>query len=278
MLKISYVVCLSVLLSTQLSSFSQQAKVMFLHHSTGRMIYEGGSVNDSIEAYNLREDTDYILEERNYPYKPYVWANYPYDYWKIWLSGYCEEQRGEKGYANVQCLDDLAAKYDVVILKHCYPGADILENTGSPSVSSSRKSLENYKLQYQALREAFTQYPETHFVVWTLVPRHRLYPGATENAGRAAQFASWVRDEWLKEEGKGYPNIHVFDYFSMAAETDPEVQQPGVRYCLKYAYEKSHEDNDSHPNELACKEIGPEFYSYIIDLLEKYFGDDQDQM
>lgn len=92
--------------------------------------------------------------------------------------------------------------------------------------------------------------------------------GAIENASRTKEFADWVKHEWLSENGSNYDNIHVFDYFSLAAETDPNAKKPNVPYCLKYEYEKAHDQNDSHPNELACREIGPEFYAYIINLLE----------
>ncbi len=253
-------------------SLAQEAKVIFLHHSTGGMIFEGGDVSDSLAAFNQGNGTNYSIKDWNFPYKPYQWANYPYDYWNIWINGYCEDYRGKKGYVNVMCLDDLAANYDVVIFKHCYPGADILEDTGNPDISSDRKSLENYRLQYRALRDAFTSFPRTHFVAWTLAPRHRLYPGATENAERVKEFVDWVNNEWLQEAGKNYKNIHVFDFFSYAAELDPNVQPPAVKYCLKYKYERSHDQNNSHPNELACKEIGPRFYRFIMDLLEENFG------
>ncbi|HDS06243.1 MAG TPA: hypothetical protein ENO05_01330 [Bacteroides sp.] len=265
-------VALVALLAAEMPA--QKANVIFLHHSTGGMIYEGGNVADSVAAYNQREGTEYTIKDWNFPYKPYEWANYPYDYWNIWINGYCEDYRGEKGYVNVMCLDDLSARYDVVIFKHCFPGADILEDTGNPDISSVRKSLENYKLQYRALRDAFASFPETQFVVWTLAPRHRLYPGTTEHAGRAGAFVDWVKSEWLQEEGKRYENIHVFDYFSLSATLDPEADPPAVQHCLKYKYEKEHDHHDSHPNELACKEIGPEFYRFIRDLLESEFGKD----
>lgn len=230
---------------------AQDDKVIFLHHSTGRMIFDDGNVVDSIEAYNQRSNTQYVVDEWNFPYKPYVWANYPYDYWNIWINGYCEDYRGEKGYVNVECLDDLTSRYDVIILKHCYPGADVLEDTGSPDIASDRKSLENYKLQYRALREKFASFPENDFVVWTLVPRHRLDSNAPENASRAKEFVDWVKHEWLKEDDGDYNNIHVFDYFSLAAELDPNVEPPAVTHCLKYDYERAHDHKDSHPNLLA---------------------------
>ena len=33
---------------------------------------------------------------------------------------------GNNSEPGIQCLDDLCASYDVIIFKHCFPGADIL--------------------------------------------------------------------------------------------------------------------------------------------------------
>lgn len=247
----------------------QEARMIFLHHSTGGLIYKDGHVEDSIQTYNQSNGTHYTFEARGYPNKPYRWANYPYDYWNIWINGYCKEQENDENYENVMCLEDLTEDFDIIIMKHCYPGADILEDTGAPGVESSRKSLENYKLQYRALRAKFQEFPDNDFVIWTLVPRHRLDANSPANAGRAKEFVDWVKNDWLTEEGKAYSNIHIFDYFSLAAEMDQSVALPRVPYCLKYEYEKSHYEDDSHPNLLASEEIGPHFYRFLVDVANK---------
>lgn len=246
---------------------SQPQKVIFLHHSTGGLMYQDGSVPELMEEYNKQNGTSYSITERAFPNKPYPWANYAYDYWNIWINGYCEEEKGTDEYKNVECLETLTKEYEVIILKHCFPGADVLEDTGSPDITSSRKSLENYKLQYRALREKFNSFPDNDFVVWTLAPRHRLKTNAPANARRAKEFVDWVKNDWLTEDGKSYSNIHIFDYFSYTAEMDPNVSAPSVPYCLKYDHERSHEGSDSHPNLLGCKEIGPEFFKSIIKIL-----------
>ena len=257
---------LALLFGGKLSA--QDAKVIFLHHSTGGLIYNDGHVADSIQAYNERHGTNYFIKDRNFPYKPYAWLNYPYDYWNIWLNGYCDQYKKEKTYRNVECLEDLCREYDIIIFKHCYPGADILEDTGEPDISSDRKSLENYKLQYRALRDKFREFPDNDFIVWTLVPRHRLDANSPENAPRTKQFVDWVKNEWLSEEGKTDDNIHIFDYFSLAAELNTMPRAPRVPYCLKYEYERSHDKKDSHPNQLASEKIGPEFYRFIVRVLK----------
>lgn len=74
---------------------AQDTKIVFLHHSTDRLIYNDRKVAD---------------------------------------------------HPSVACLEDICSTNNVIILKHCYPGADILEDTGAPALNASRKSLENYKM------------------------------------------------------------------------------------------------------------------------------------
>ena len=258
---------LFLLLFVSLLIHAQNEKIVFLHHSTGGLIYKKGGIPELMEEYNTINATNYSIVERAFPNKPYPWRNYPYDYWNIWMNGYCEDNRDTEEYENVECLETLTKKYDVIMLKHCFPGAKVLENTGMPDIASDRKSLENYKLQYRALRDKFDSFPENDFIMWTLVPLHRLANGGAENAERAKEFVDWVKNVWLKEDGKEHPNIHIFDYFSLAAETDKSAGDPNVMYCLKYEYERSHKDSDSHPNDLACKTIGPAFFKFIVNTL-----------
>ncbi len=228
--------------------------IIFLHHSTGNIIYSDGDVPGWIADYNTTHNSAYVVEDRYYPNTPYPWANYPYDYWNLWVNGACSNDDPD-----IHCLDQLTADYQVVIFKNCYPVSDIESDTGSPDITSSRKSLENYKLQYSAVRDTLQQYPKTLFIFWTGAPRHRLAT-TPEKAARARQFAAWVKNEMLV--GGSYPNIRVFDYFDLTAGSDN---------MLRYAYEKSHTSSDSHPNTLAATDVGPVFARFIIDSAQDFF-------
>ncbi|MFW5733720.1 MAG: hypothetical protein ACOCWR_01540, partial [Oceanidesulfovibrio sp.] len=84
----------------------------------------------------------------------------------------------------------------------------------------------------------------------------------------AAEFVDWVKNEYLTEDGAVHPNIHIFDFYGLAAEAgkNPAKGEPN---CLRYEYEQSHEDSDSHPNEKANRSIGPKFAAFIVQVLEK---------
>ena len=236
------------------------ARIIFLHHSTGKNLYNQGGVTSWFADYNTAHDTDYQISERAYPDSPYPWDNYPYDYWNLWINNACDSTE-----SNIECLDTLAQNYDVVIFKHCYPGADIQADTGNPDISSNIKSLENYKLQYQALRDLMDRYPGTDFIVWTLAPRHRLATNP-DNAGRAKEFVDWVKNDWLNEGGT-HANIHVFDFWGHAAEDDSNPVNGEVN-TLKYGYEQSHTNSDSHPNQTANETIGPKFAEFIVHTIQ----------
>jgi len=251
-------------------------KAIFLHHSTGGNLYSQGHVASYVSNYNSQHNTNYVVEERAYPTGPYPWNNYPYDWWNLWVT---ENEDGsdrippcDSSNRNIECLSSLTQNYDTIIFKHCFPGADVLADTGSPDVSSSRKSLENYKAQYRALRREFDKYPNNLFIAWTLVPRHRLATNA-ENAARAKQFVDWVKNEWLTEDGQSHPNIKVFDFWGYAAESNENPERGQVN-TLKYEYERSHSSSDSHPNTLANETIGPIFAQAVIDYMRDFFSEE----
>lgn len=235
--------------------------VIFLHHSTGGNVYKEGNVPGWFEKYNAKHKTDYQITERSYPNKPYPWRNYPFDYWSLWVDGNCNSDS-----SGIECLESICEDYDVVIWKHCFPGAAVLESSDEGDITSSLKTLANYKEQYRALLEKMDELNDTKFVVWTLAPLHRLSTGSV-NRMRAKEFVDWVNNEWLQEDGKDHPNIYIFDFFSLAAEQD-ENPENGLQYCLKYEYERSHEKSDSHPNKLANETIGPKFAQQIVDVIQ----------
>lgn len=248
-----------LILSTSVMLFSQQA--IFLHHSTGNGVWRGG-VPQWIHDYNAAHSTNYQVTELSYPNKPYPWANYPYDFWNLWINNNCNSEN-----PNIACLNTLVKKYDLIIFKHCFPGAAIVADTGNPDITSQIKSLENYKLQYRELRALFDRYSSTKFMVWTLAPLHRLATNA-KDAARAKEFVDWVKTDWLSEDGKSRSNIYIFDFFELAAETNSSPDNGQVN-CLKYAYELKHDNRDSHPNPTANSEIAPHFAQAIVDALTK---------
>ena len=200
-----------------------------------------------IDTYNAVRGTTHNIAERNYPSTEggYPWSNYPYDYYNLWVKHKTTEQ--DRKELN---LDQLAAKYDVIIFKHCFPVSEIQKDAGKPDVNSEVKSLENYKLQYNALKDRMLEFPTKRFLVWTGAA---LAEDSTtlEQAKRSKEWANWVKTKW----DTPYDNIFVFDFEQL--ETEGELY-------LKYPAGKS----DSHPAGDFSKVAAGEFVKRIFEVLE----------
>ena len=221
------------------------ARILFLHHSTGECVWNGG-VAQWFDAYNAAHNTHYAITEQAFPKdSPYGWENYPYDYWNIWV-----KNAGPKPYRQEPTLEILAPRYDLVVWKHCFPVSSIEPDSGQPDVASSEKRVENYKLQYAALKAKMREFPKVRFIVWTGAA---LVKGETdaESARRAKAFFDWVRNEW---DSQG-DNIFVWDFHALETE--------GGLY-LKDAYAAG----DSHPNEAFSRKVAPLFCRRIVDVTQ----------
>jgi hypothetical protein len=232
-------------------------RIAFLHHSTGGLIWEGG-VAEWFQEYNRKHGTGYLIEEHGYPHDR---GNFPYDYWDIWV-----RHAGPDPHEGDATLEILTEEYDVIVWKHCFPVSVILEDRGTPDVGSPEKRLENYALQYQALREKMRQFPNCRFVLWTgaAVVRQVSWIGRIisflkgrsereERAKRAREFFRWVKEEW-DEPGD---NVYIWDFY--------ELETGGGLYLKdEYAARKG----DSHPSRRFSRDVAPLLCQRIVDVVE----------
>ena len=221
-----------------------RSRILFLHHSTGECVWNGG-VPAWFDRYNAEHGTAYQIVERAFPAEsPYGWNNYPYDYWNIWV-----RHAGDKPYQGEPTLEMLTKDYDVIVFKHCFPVSTVEPDTGTPSVSSDEKRVENYRLQYDALRTKLRSFPKTKFIVWTGAA---LVESETdlETARRADNFFAWVRGEW-DEPGD---NIFLWDFRRL---------ETGGGLFMRRDYASG----DSHPNETLSRKVAPMFSSRVVDVI-----------
>ena len=225
----------------------KDARIMFLHHSTGTCIWKAG-VPEWFAKYNADNGTNHLLAEQAFPKeKPYGWNNYPYDYWNIWV-----KNASAKPFMEEPTLEMLTKEYDVIIFKHCYPVSDMKENTGTPDIGSQDKTLENYKLQYTALKDKLHSFPQTKFIVWTGAARVR--SRANEKGAKLAnEFFQWVKNEWDEKND----NIFIWDFNELETEG-------GLYFMNAYSFSES----DSHPNEMFSKKSAPLLCQRIVNVLE----------
>lgn len=237
-----------------------QKKIIFLHHSTGNCIWLGdtsniiykftrkGTVQRFFDEYNKINGTQYNISELAFPKKqPYGWRNYPYDYYNIWV-----KNAGCEMFMEEPTLEILTSEYDVIIFKHCFPVGRIQEDTGIADINSEEKRIENYKLQYEALRGKMHSFPDTKFIIWTppAIVQNKVSAGEAE---RAYKFYRWIMDEW-NEEGD---NIFIWDFYKYETE--------GSLYMNElYAFN----NNDSHPNRSFSEKMALRFSMFVIDVIE----------
>ena len=235
-------------------------KIIFLHHSTGRKIWLGGTnkyinkltqkndVQQFFKNFNKKNSINYSITERVFPKEvPYGWKNYPYDYYNIWV-----KNAGNKPFMDEPTLEILTKEYDVIVFKHCFPVSNILADNNTPDIASEEKTVENYKLQYVALKNKMHEFPNNKFMVWTPAV-HVKNLISEEEAKRTRQFYEWIINEW-DEEGD---NIFIWDFY--------KYETAGGLYLLdKY----SDGPNNSHPNSKFSSYVSPLFCKYIIDVIE----------
>lgn len=233
--------------------------VLFLHHSTGESVWRGG-VPQWFEAYNAARGTTYRIVEHAYPHAPYPWRNDPADYCRLWLP---EGQPATSAVDGQETLADLTRHFDVIVLKTCFTGSDLLEddpagNAGSPSLdgdaTSMRKTPANYRACLRALRDAFNAYPQTRFVVWTMPPRVAAET-SSQAARLAAQVADWMRQDW---DIPG-DNVYLWDYRALAME-GAKGDVPGPLYAVS--------GKDSHPSAGFAARVAPLLAQRIVDVIE----------
>jgi len=246
--------------NSEVSSMGNQTNIIFLHHSTGRFIWNGGlskiqsklgfdgDVEKWFNNYNQENNKNYKITKKYFPQRsPYGAKNYPFDYYNIWV-----KNAGDQPYKEEPTLEILTKKYDVIIFKHCFPVSSIKADSINPDINSEIKTLGNYKLQYEALKKKMLDFPETKFIVWTPTA---LIESDTykEQAESANEFSQWVKTVW---DNKG-DNIFLWDFRDLQVEG-------GLYFKNEYALDA----NDSHPNRKFSETVAPYFCKRIIDVVE----------
>lgn len=275
----SRIVILAILLIIILAISCGQGKnssdmnIIFLHHSTGRVIWDGGNTPSRItqfagkfstrlesilntsahlrqlfKDYNKENKTNYSIKEKIFPKPaPYGWNNFPFDYYNIWV-----KNAGEDPFMEEPTLEMLTEDYQVIIFKHCFPASNILADQDSADINSDIKTISNYRLQYSALREKLHEFPETKFILFTGAAQVKSLISEDE-ALRAKEFFGWVTDQWDLPGD----NIYTWDFYSLQTEG-------GLYFKDEYAASPK----DSHPNDEFAGRVVKHLFNRIIDIIE----------
>jgi hypothetical protein len=235
------------------------ANIVFLHQSTGRNVwlgerelltkfssrFEQSTVVKEMDAYNKKSGKKYAIKEQHFIKGG---PNQPYDYYNLWV-----KQAGEELAEGEPTLEMLTKEYDVIVWKHCYPYSHVITSEDSADINSNEKTLANYQLQYNALKEKMRSFPDVTFIVWT-APAVVAGDNTNEEEGKNAKEAvEWTKNVW-NEAGD---NIFIWDFRSLQTEGG---------LFLKDEYAKS--KTDSHPNPEFSEKAAKLFVKRIIDVIE----------
>jgi len=92
---------------------------------------------------------------------------------------------------------------------------------------------------------------------------HAMIGNKVKNAARATEFSKWLKTTFLTEL-KSHPNIYIWDFREIVMDPDTNF--------LKYEYESEHNIPDSHPNNTANNNAGPQFAEFIVDSIANFYG------
>ena len=233
---------------------TEEVKIIYLHHSTGEVIWNGAASSAKkaelpllLSKHNKEHNTNYTIKELEFPKaEPYGWNNYPYDYYNIWV-----KNAGDVPFLEEPTLEMLTKDYKVIIFKHCFPVCNIQADQDLADISSELKTISNYKLQYVSLRDKLNEFPDTKFILFTGAALVK--SAVTEDeAKRAREFFSWVINEW---EIPG-DNIFLWDLYSLQTEG-------GLYFKDEFAVSSK----DSHPNKKFASKSVNLLFNRIIDVM-----------
>jgi hypothetical protein len=233
--------------------------LFFLHHSTGDGLVVEGDMRSVIASYNSVHGTQFEFWDHGYnwdglrnPSGDFTGTNYnipgdntdPAGLYNLWTSTEAE-------YVNVR--NQLLNNHEVIAFKSCFPASSIPDEA----------TLLQYQAWYLGMRDFFDTRTDRLFIVMSTPPLHRLATNATE-AANARTFADWLcSDAYLS----GHPNVRCFNLFDYLANQNDGGANANM---LRYEYEGSHSDSDSHPNMSANQTVGPIFAEFLCNAALGY--------
>jgi hypothetical protein len=240
--------------------------IMFLHHSVGSGLINGGGVRNLFATYNTQHGTNFEFWDHGYnangihDQNGTYYGNYNVPYDNTDVGGFYDlfmqplHTPPDNAFSYFMLPHQMGTRtitHEVFIFKSCYPNSNI----------TSEAMLNQYKTWYLAIRNVMDAHPEKIFIPLSPPP---LVRSATtpENAARARRFAYWLASS---EYTAGHPNVFVYNFWADLAEHD----STSIYYnCLRAAYGGA--GDDSHPNDTGNQACGPIFVNHIINAINTY--------
>ena len=224
--------------------------IIFIHHSVGNNLIHQGNLREQFlqMGYDFW-DQDYMVYGLTKP--DGLPAGYSYDIPgdNTDINGYAAIFQQPVYGVQVNAFSALL-QHEVIIFKSCFPNSQI----------EIDDVLEQRKQEYLTIRQAIDQHTDHIFFLITSPP---LNPVETDQASafRARELTNWLASPEFTD---GHPNLFVFNFFDLLAESDPAAADANM---LKQVFR---DGSDSHPNAAANQQIVPLMVKYVNEKIEQY--------
>ena len=172
---------------------SRTLSMVWLHHSTGDSILQGGL----LEALKNNAVAFHEINYKQAVVDGYVIGDHtdPPDFPKTF---------NEPKHLSVVKSWGLPAgkQHDIIMFKSCFPASNIKDDA----------MLEDYKKWYQSLLPTFKAHPDILFIAMSTPPLTR-WETKPDRAARARTWSRWITTEYAKD----VRNVKVFDLFDALA-------------------------------------------------------------
>lgn len=233
-------------------------KIGFLHQETAESIWycntekkiNKNSLPALVKKLNKSQEKSCSIENIFYPNNTDsldVRKNTLFDYYDLWV---------QKSESNNISLESLTNKYDIISIVFATEFSkvqhvefiDSLEIFDSTAyVDSPKRTLLNYKVQFEALKTELNKFPDTKFIVWTAPPLAVFNTNYGE-AKFAHEISEWMIHVWDEPSD----NIFIFDYRTLGTGDE-------VYLNPEYSIEK----RSSVPNDAFAQIVANEFVNFI---------------
>ncbi|MBN1312273.1 MAG: hypothetical protein JXB30_12715 [Anaerolineae bacterium] len=239
----------ALLLLTQNRALAQQpVRIIWLHHSVGLGIIDGGDVREGFSALGYEfYDHGYNEEGLRLADGSETGTNFDVPGDNTDPDGFAEIFSQPVHDPPGNTLSHLM-QYDVIMIKSCFPTSNISDDA----------QLEADKEYYRTIANQIDRYPDKLLVLVTHPPQ---VPNSTDSdeARRARALSDWLLSDEFRS---GHANLFVFDLFGRLAGGDN---------MLRSEYRVS--DDDAHPNDIANAAVGPELVDFVDQAIRSTWGD-----
>lgn len=223
-------------------------RIIWLHHSVGFGIIDGGGVREGLSArgyefYDHGYNGDGLrLADGSTPGTNFDVPDDNTD--PDGLAAIFSQELNSPPDNTFSRLMD----YDVIMIKSCFPTSNIADDA----------QLEADKTYYRTIARRMDTYTDKILILVTHPPQVPLSTNADE-ARRARALNDWLLSD---EFQGGHANLFVFDLFGRLAGGDN---------LLRSEYRVS--DDDGHPNDIANAAVGPELVDFVDQAVRSVWDD-----